>query len=282
MFEQQGVSHVVLDENIAAIGDAVFAFCYDLKTVTYGDNTVSDGEFLFSPSVVSIGDEAFKDAVLLNDLIVPDTIQSIGKNAFYNSIESPYNCKDVTVTFYYAGGSIAAEILQDQKVSHIVVNDNIHTLGDKAFSTCDILETVSLPDTITTCGSEVFAASSGAVTAYFRGVDGTVDKAVYKAKTGGLTYLVFDENIRTIGESAFANADSVKGVIVTDTELIDDYAFASSTSLGGVVIVKAGTVDDYAFNACKGLDYVEIGTAERIGKYAFAECTAKEIEYLKK
>jgi len=278
MLEQQGVCHVVIDENITAVGDKVFAFCYDLETITYGENTVNNGEFLFSPSIVSIGDEAFKDATLLKNLLVPDTIQSIGTNAFYNSIESPYNCKDVTVTFYYVAGSIAAEILKSQKVSHIVVNDNIHTLGDKAFNTCDILETVSLPDTITTCGSDVFAASSGAVTAYFRGVDGTVDANVYKAKTKGLTYLVFDENVNTIGESAFANTNTVKGIIVNDTDLIDNYAFANSTSLDGVVIVKAGTVDDYAFNKCNGLDYVEIGTAERIGKYSFADCTTKEIE----
>ena len=278
MLEQQGVCHVVIDENITAVGDKVFAFCYDLETITYGENTVNNGEFLFSPSIVSIGDEAFKDATLLKNLLVPDTIQSIGTNVFYNSIESPYNCKDVTVTFYYVAGSIAAEILKSQKVSHIVVNDNIHTLGDKAFNTCDILETVSLPDTITTCGSDVFAASSGAVTAYFRGVDGTVDANVYKAKTKGLTYLVFDENVNTIGESAFANTNTVKGIIVNDTDLIDNYAFANSTSLDGVVIVKAGTVDDYAFNNCNGLDYVEIGTAERIGKYSFADCTTKEIE----
>lgn len=255
LLEGQDMRVVVLDENITAIGKRAFASCHELRVITY-NNSGPDGDFILSPNIQSIGDEAFQDATHLKNLIVPDTIQSIGSNVFYNVIVTPYNCKDVTVTFYYVGGSIAADILKSQKVCHIVVNDNIHTLGDKAFNTCDILETVSLPDTITTCGSDVFAVSSGAVTTYFRGVDGTVDANVYKAKTKGLTYLVFDENVNIIGESAFANTNTVKGIIVNDTDLIDNYAF----------------------NNCNGLDYVEIGTAEKIGKYSFADCTTKEIE----
>ena len=73
--------------------------------------TVKAGEYKLSKSIKTISSEAFKDNPLLRNLIVPDTLGTIGDNAFYNAIQSGYHCKDVTVTFYYVNGEIAANIL---------------------------------------------------------------------------------------------------------------------------------------------------------------------------
>ena len=278
LFEKQGISHAVLDENISNVGSRAFAYCYNLRDITYGDKEAVNGEFLFSDKVVLLGSEIFKDAFLLKNLIIPDTIEKIGSNAFYNSVAGGYHTQNVTVTFYYVAGNIAADILNAQKVSHIVVNDNIKLLGDNAFNSISTLETVSLPDTITTCGDNVFAVSSGNVTAYFRGVDGTVDKGVYKAKLSGLTYLVFDESIKTIDSYTFANTSTVKGVIIHNTDTIKDHAFADSTSIYGVVIENAGSIGEYAFSNSSAMNYVEIGKVNLIGKYAFSDSLTYRIE----
>jgi|GEM_PF-893107 len=280
LFEKQGISHAVLDENILKIGNSVFAYCYKLNDITYGDKKAADGEFLFSDKVVSLGNEIFKDASLLKNLIIPDTIETIGPNAFYNSVEGGYHTQNVTVTFYYVGGNIAADILKEQKISHIVVNDNIKSIGNNAFNSITTLETVSLPDTVTTCGDNVFAETSGNVTAYFRGVDGTIDKDVYKAKMSGLTYLVFDKNIKTIDSYSFANASTVKGVIIHNTDMIKDHAFADSTSINGVVIENAGSIGEYAFSNSSTMNYIEIGKVNLIGKYAFSNCPAMKQLYI--
>lgn len=280
LFEKQGISHAVLDENIPKIGNSVFAYCYKLNDITYGDKKAADGEFLFSDKVVSLGNEIFKDASLLKNLIIPDTIETIGPNAFYNSVEGGYHTQNVTVTFYYVGGNIAADILKEQKISHIVVNDNIKSIGNNAFNSITTLETVSLPDTVTTCGDNVFAESSGNVTAYFRGVDGTVDKDVYKAKLSGLTYLVFDKNIKTIDSYSLANTSTVKGVIIHNTDMIKDHAFADSTSINGVVIENAGSIGEYAFSNSSTMNYIEIGKVNLIGKYAFSNCPAMKQLYI--
>ena len=278
LFEKQGISHVVLDENISKIGNSVFAYCYKLNDITYGDKKAADGEFLFSDKVISLGNEIFKDASLLKNLIIPDTIETIGTNAFYNSVAGGYHTQNVTVTFYYVGGNIAADILKEQKISHIVVNDNIKSLGNNAFNSITTLETVSLPDTVTTCGDNVFAESNGNVTAYFRGVDGTVDKDVYKAKLSGLTYLVFDKNIKTIDSYSFANTSTVKGVIIHNTDMIKDHAFADSTSINGLVIENAGSIGEYAFSNNSAMNYIEIGKVNLIGNYAFSDSSTNKIE----
>jgi len=256
LLEKQGVCHVKLDEAITTIGDRAFAQCYALSDITYGTEPATTGDYRFSTNVASIGAEAFVDDVLLKNLIIPDSLQTMGTDIIYNSIVTEYNCKDVTATIYYVNGSIAANILKAQDFTHIVVNDNIHTIGDAAFANGDQLVTVSLPDTISNVGTGVFASSSGKLTATIRGVDGTIDASVYDGKMSGVQYLVVDENVDTIGSYAFANSSTIKGVVIEDVELIGDYAF----------------------NNGSGLQYIEVGSADVVGKYAFANSSTIRIE----
>ena len=256
LLEKQGVCHVKLDETITTIGDRAFAQCYALSDITYGTEPATTGDYRFSTNVASIGAEAFVDDVLLKNLIIPDSLQTMGTNVIYNSIVTEYNCKDVTATIYYVNGTVAANLLKAQAFTHIIVNDNIHTIGDSAFANGDQLVTVSLPDTISNVGTGVFASSSGKLTATIRGVDGTIDASVYDGKMSGVQYLVVDKNVDTIGSYAFANSSTIKGVVIEDVELIGDYAF----------------------NNGSGLQYIEVGSADVVGKYAFANSSTIRIE----
>ena len=269
LLKQQGVHHVIVDADITAIGNNVFDSCYELNTVTYGNEAVNPGEYKLSPAIKTIGSEAFKDNAMLRNLIVPDTLEKVGENAFYNVIQSGYHCKNVTVTFYYVGGAVAANILDSQYVWHIVVNDNIHTLGDKAFYNIPELETVSLPDTISSVGSNVFAKPGKKVTAIFRGVDGTIDAYAYNGKTSGICYIAVEEGVNCIGEYAFANSDTVQGIVIINTATIGNHAFYQGAALNYVEISCCDTVEDYAFAENLLLKRVEIDSVKNINDYAF-------------
>lgn len=269
LLAQQGVHHVILDENISTIGKNVFDSCYELSSVTYGNESVKSGEYKLSKSIKTIGSEAFKDNPLLRNLIVPDTLETIGDNAFYNAIQSGYHCKDVTVTVYYVNGEIAANILNSQYVSHIVVNDNIHALGEKAFFNMPVLETISLPDTISAVGANVFANPGKKVMATFRGVDGTIDASVYDGKTSGICYIYIEAGIKNIGKNAFANSDTIQGVVIVNTDMIGNRAFYQGTALNYVEISCCDTIDDYAFSDCPAMKQLYIGSVVNINAYAF-------------
>ena len=269
LLKQQGVHHVVLDADITAIGNNVFDSCYELSTVTYGNETVNPGEYKLSPAIKTIGSEVFRDNAMLRNLIVPDTLEMVGENAFYNVIQSGYHCKNVTVTFYYVSGAVAANILDSQYVWHIVVNDHIHTLGDKAFYNIPVLETVSLPDTISSVGSDVFAKPGKKVTAIFRGVDGTIDAYAYNGKTSGICYIAVEEGVNCIGEYAFSNSDTVQGIVIINTATIGNHAFYQGSALNYVEISCCDTIEDYAFAENLLLKRVEIDSVKNINDYAF-------------
>ena len=280
LLKKQGVSHVVIDENITAIGDRAFAYDYYLETITYGNNEVSSGEYLLSSNIESIGTQSFMDDTRLKNLKVPDTLETVGENVFYNENENGYKCSDVTVTFYYVNGEITSDILKGQKASHIYISDNIFSIGNKAFSEMSILESVSIPDTIVSCGNDVFTMSSGKVTAYFRKVDGIIDDSVYDGKTKGIAKLVFDEKLDTIGTYSFANSKTITEVIIKDTDLIDDYAFYRGTVLSKIYIEKTQTIDAYTFAENKQLTNVEIVSSTSINDYAFYNDIAINTLYL--
>ena len=298
LLAQQGIHHVILDEDIFAIGNNAFDSCYELSSVTYGHETVESGEYKLSKSVKTIGREIFKDNPLLRNLIVPDTLEAVGENAFYNAIQSGYNCKDVTVTFYFVNGEILPNILDSQYVSHIVVNDYIHTLGENAFCNIPVLETISLPDTITSVGENVFANPGKKVMARFRGVDGTIDASVYDGKTSGICYIYIENGIKNIGKYAFANSDTVQGVEIVSADTIDDYAFSNCSAIKQIYIDSVVNINDYAFyndiaiddlvikedlinigshafDSCKLIPKVKLpNTVRNIGAYAFYDCNS--------
>lgn len=269
ILKQQGVHHVILDEDISTIGNNAFDSCYELSTITYGEETVNPGEYKFSAAVKSIGSEAFKDNPLLCNLIVPDTLETIGDNAFYNIVQSGYHCDNVTVTFYYVGGIIAANILDSQYIWHIIVDDNIHNLGEKAFCNMEVLETVSLPDTISSVGANVFANPGKNVTGIFRGVDGTIDDSVYNGKTSGICYIAIENGVNCIGEYAFANSDTVIGVVIVNTANIESHAFYQGKVLDYVEISACDNINDYVFAENLLLKCVEIDSVKNINDYAF-------------
>ena len=269
ILKQQGVHHVILDKDISTIGNNAFDSCYELSTITYGEETVNPGEYKFSAAVKSIGSEAFKDNPLLCNLIVPDTLETIGENAFYNIVQSGYHCDNVTVTFYYVAGIIAANILDSQYVWHIIVDDNIHNLGEKAFYNMEVLETVSLPDTISSVGANVFANPGKNVTGIFRGVDGTIDDSVYNGKTSGICYIAIENGVNCIGEYAFANSDTVIGVVIVNTANIESHAFYQGKVLDYVEISACDNINDYVFAENLLLKCVEIDSVKNINDYAF-------------
>jgi len=272
MLEMQGMVHVVLDSEISAIGDNSFASCYALETVSYDKESVSIGEYKFSKRLKTIGNEVFKDNPKLRNLIVPDTLEKVGTNAFYNKVHSGYHCKDVTVTFYYVNGIINANILNSQYISHVVIDDGINMLSDKAFYNCSVLETISIPDTVASVGVNVFANPGKKVTATFRGVDGVIDTSVYDGKTTGIKYIAIDENVNKIGDNAFANSNTVAGVVITDTDSIGEYAFQNGRAIEYIEVGKANKIGKHAFSDTT-VNIVELDDINVIDEYAFSNCT---------
>lgn len=124
---------------------------------------------------------------------------------------------------YHGGGSKTAPWFDiKQSIKHIVITDNITSIGKYDFAYCKNLETVELPDKTFVLGNAAFEGCENLVSVYRRGtepIEGTLDLskiAEIKAWTFNKNYLIanviFGESISNIGASSFEEAVNLKNV----------------------------------------------------------------------
>ena len=67
------VKTVTIEDGVTSIGDYAFSGCYNLTSITFGDNS----------ALTSIGNSAFKSCTSLTSITIPNSVTNIGSSAFY-------------------------------------------------------------------------------------------------------------------------------------------------------------------------------------------------------
>lgn len=165
---------VVIPDSVISIGDYAFQLCSNLTNVTIGTGVTSIGlsafEYCNNLKSVYITDLAswckasqkswgplYYGAVLylnntpVTELIIPDSVTSIGNNAFrkYEHLTS--------VTIHGGVTSIGSCAFQDcTNLSNVNIGDGVTSIGDTAFWGCTSLTSVEIPASVTSIEGYVF------------------------------------------------------------------------------------------------------------------------------
>ncbi len=194
-----------------------------------------------------------------SDLTLPDTIQTIGKDAFS----------------------------ENASLRNVVIPDSVRTIDYAAFENCTNLQTVSIPESVRTIGSSAF---SGCTSLYSVSIPRKVEH-IGSGTFAGCTSLsnipVADSNPNYLCHDGvlysgdgkevvqyLAGRASTIYVMPTSVDKINEYAFWGANNLTGVSI--SGNVDEipeYAFSNCPGLSTIVIpSSVSKIQAYAFSDC----------
>ena len=138
--------------------------------------------------------------------------------------------------------------------------DNCYTsndeIGEKAFTDCSRLTSLTLPVGITSIGYDAFAYCSG------------------------LTSLTLPAGITSIGEYAFSRCSGLTSLTLpAGITSIDKYAFSGCSRLTSLTLPAGITsIGEFAFSYCSGLTsiYVYAEKVPRIGRYAFEGCASRK------
>ena len=143
-----------------------------------------NGNVVIPDSVTSIGDYAFYNCSGLTSVTIPDSVTSIGEYAFY-----------------YCSG-----------LTDITISDGVTSIGGYAFGYCSGLTSITIPDSVTSIGRYAFNGCSGLTSVT---IGDSVTSIGYCAfyKCRGLTSVTIGDSVTSIGDYAFRGCSNLKSAI---------------------------------------------------------------------
>ena len=193
--EVEGLEYFVLEENQYREDEVIYErIKKDEKesTVFYYEGEkpnlvipeeVEDTENSMAYYVIGISDSAFSENDKLKSIVLPDSVESIGKEAFVyctslTTVTLPKQMKDIAEGAFFGC----------EKLTSIVIPEGITTIYTDTFSNCSALKEIQFPSTLKTIEAEAFWYCEA------------------------LETLELPEGLETIGERAFYNCSSLKTV----------------------------------------------------------------------
>jgi hypothetical protein len=234
-------------------------------------------ESLSLPNTIkSIGGNAFSGCKI-HDLFIPASVSEIGTPAFQNSeiysiivdkdnifYDSRNNCNSIIDTFNN-------ELIAGSANS--TIPDTVTTIRDGAFCMCNAaLREIIIPQSVKRIGEHAFA-----MCLYLEKVSiaSSIIGETAFSQCENLKEVSFSDSVTKIGEVAFGNCRSLKEVIIpSSVTMIEEGAFEGCSSLERIVIPDSiEEIGENTFSACENLKEVQIpNSIKKIDAFAFSYC----------
>ena len=171
--------------------------------------------------------------------------------------------------YKYKGSVVIPEM-----VNYRGVNYNVTSIGFGAFSGCDGLTSITIPNSVTTIGRSAFGGCDGLTSIT---IPSSVTLIEYKAFShcAGLTSITIPESVISIGNGAFEGCDGLTSITIPNSvNSIGDGTFLGCNGLASITIPNSVTwIGGYAFDGCNGLTSITIPeSVTTIGRSAFEGC----------
>lgn len=257
-----GISH---SDGVVALGGHAMAGCVELVKYRFSPLTQSVGNNAFASDtklesvtnlentqVSQISEAMFCECSSLYEILLPNTITSIGNEAFEA-------CKKLT--------------------SMDLSKTKTTTIGTSAFASCDNLGTIILPTTLTIIGTSAFKDDTNL--RLVQKLEKTIVSIINKNAFLGcknLSSVKLPQTLSTLGESAFegcSNLTAVSGFENTAVKILEARTFANCSSLSTLSLARGLTeIKNEALIGCsilRNLDTLSTTKVTKIGVRALKD-----------
>ena len=259
--------------------------CPSLKTINFPD------------SLRVIKDEAFAICPLLDNVVLPNNLYSIGYNNFgqisdKKSINYPdslevlgsgnplYNLPSglsvlgIVDSLRFSQGNMNTSMYDEETIN---LSNDIRYIGYGTFEDCKNLKKIKMPDRVNRCERSLFSGCESLEEIDLNNVEYIEDHSFSNCQS--LKQITLPESISEIGWGTFNNCQSLKEInIPNDVNYIGRRAFANCSSLTNIVLPdKLLGIDANSFEGCTSLKSINIPeNVETLGENAFYGCSLLE------
>ena len=189
----------------------------------YGKSNIM--ELVLPNNTKEIRDEAFRGCNRMKEVVLPESVTSIGYAAFFGSGITSINLPDGITSI---GNSAFDDCYYLESIN---IPAGITRIEERTFSSCRSLKSISMPQNITYIGDYAFEGCSS------------------------LEEIALPEGLTEINYYAFNYCSSLKAIeIPSNVTTIGSYAFYGCSNLESITMGgKIKTIREYAFNYCDKL-----------------------------
>ena len=196
-------------------------------------------------TVVSIGEEAFRQKPVTS-VTLPATLTSLGRKCFYG-------CESLEVV-------------------NLGSCPSLKTIGEGAFSLCNSLAAVRIPDSVTLIDDDAFFDCSRLEKVKLGSKVERIGMYAF-AFCDRLLSISFPASVKTVEMYAFAQCDALATISLGSVKTIGNYAFAFTDPAALSIPASCESIGVGAFHDCSELSKVTLREGlVRINRIAFANC----------
>ena len=262
----RGLTNITIPASVTSIGGNAFSGCNNLTAVyissieswcniAFGN---ANGYDNYASNPMRYGANLYVNGNLTKDIIIPDSVTSIGNYTFngYNSLTSITIPASVTSI-----GNLAFDSCSS--LTSITIPDSVTSIGVRAFSDCSSLTSITIPASVTSINNSVFSGCSSLTSIAIPASVNSIDNYAFGG-CSSLTEITIPDSVAKIGERAFGGCSSLTEITIPNSVTsIGILAFAGCSSLTEITIPNSVTrIDKDAFYGCSSLTGVYISSIE--------------------
>ena len=304
------LTSITIPSSMTYIGESAFFGCYGLASVNISDiaswckikcdryegnpleyahhlflNGVEVKDLVVPNSVTSIGDYAFSGASFITSVTIPSSVTSIGNGAF-GGCSSLTSLKISDIASWCIINF--ADNCSNPLGNHLYSNDKVQKKLVIYLNNKEITDLV-IPNSVTSINNYAFCTWSGLTSVTIPNSVTSIGDYAFSG-CSGLTSMSIGNSVTSIGRDAFYKCSSLTSVKISNVASwckikFDAYShnpltyahhlYLNDVEVINLVIPKSVTsIEDYVFAGCTGLTSVTIpNSVTSIGRSVFQDCS---------
>ena len=215
---------------------------------------------VYNLPVTTIGASAFSEDLKLTSIYIPNTIETIGANAFkscsnLNSVEFAEDSVLTTIEAHAFNNCI--------NLSSITIPDSVILIGESAFSTMEKLTEITIPAGVKVLPSGVFDECVKLEKVVFaEGCELESVGVIAFHNCVSLTNITIPSGVTSIANDAFSGCSNLSNVTIESVEILKDVIGRDTDNAGGLIanaqevrVIKS--TDDGSNEFLNGHEYIK-------------------------